>query len=200
MISNRHMLLSLMLLMACSGCLKRSKYEDNMHKELDVNESFCSAFDEDLGEFASTELGLQHVAHAQEDRAFISEAENADGFKTVYFDFNSAAIAKDQREALEHNIELAKVYLQEDSEYRPTVVVEGHACSSKGQSWYNELISKKRAAAVCDAFVKAGVPADCIKVVARGEKVPAVVDGESVSGDKLAQAPNRRCEIKVIYA
>jgi outer membrane protein OmpA-like peptidoglycan-associated protein len=194
------MLLSLVLLMACSGCLKRAKHEDNMHKELDVNESFCSAFDEESGEFASTELDVQHVVCAQEDRAFSCESENSDGFKTVYFDFNSAAIAKDQKEALEYNIELAKAYLQEDSEYQPTIVVEGHACHSKGQSWYNDLISKKRAAAVCDAFVKAGVPADCIKVVARGAQVPAIVDGESVSGDKLAQAPNRRCEIKVIYA
>lgn len=200
MISNRHMLLSLVLLMACSGCLKRAKHEDNMHKELDVNESFCSAFDEDLGEFASTELDARGTVCAQEDRAFICEAENTDGFKTVYFDFNSAAIAKDQKEALDYNIELAKVYLQEDSEYKPTIVIEGHACHSKGQAWYNDQISKKRAAAVCDAFVKAGVPTDCVKVVARGAQVPAIVDGESVSGDKLAQAPNRRCEIKVIYA
>ncbi len=199
MISNRHMLLSMVLLMACSGCLKRSHHDD-MHKELDVNESFCSAFDEELGEFASTELAGQHVAYAKDDRPAVSEVENEDGFKTVYFDFNSAAISKDQQEALAYNIELAKAYLQEDAEYQPTIVVEGHACSSKGQSWYNELISKKRAAAVCDAFVKAGISADSIKVVARGAQAPAVVDGEVVSGDTLAQAPNRRCEIKLIYA
>lgn len=204
MVSNRHLLLSLVLVLACAGCMKNRKHDNNMQKEVDIpltDESFCSTFDEDLGEFASTELDVRNVASSgDQDFVWAENMENADGFKTVYFGFNSATISKEQREALDHNIELAKACLEENTEYRPTIVIEGHACHSKGQAWYNENISQRRAKAVCNELVKAGIPQDCIKVVARGAQVPAVVQGEAVTGDTLAQAPNRRCEVRVVYA
>lgn len=206
MIHTKHMLFSLALLLFCAGCGKRGANNNNMKQEVDIpmtDESFCSLFDGDLDEF-TTELDVSDVASRQDggiyDFTWVEDAENADGFKTVCFGFDRHGMADDQRAALEHNVELVKARLAEDSDYKPTIVVEGHACHSAGQQWYNMLISERRAKLVCDELVRAGIPANCIKVVGRGAEVPAMMEGEMVTGDRMAQAPNRRCEMRVIYA
>ncbi len=206
MTHTKHMLFSLALLLFCAGCGKRRVNNNNMKQEVDIpmtDESFCSLFDGDLDEF-TTELDVSEVASRENDElhnfTWVEDAENEDGFKTVCFGFDRHGIADDQRAALEYNVELVKARLAEDSDYKATIVVEGHSCHSAGQQWYNMLISERRAKCVSDELVKAGIPADCIKVVGRGAEVPAMMEGEMVTGDRMAQAPNRRCEMRVIYA
>lgn len=205
MIYNKHVLLSLVLLLICAGCGKRGA-NNNMKQEVDIpmtDESFCSLFDGDLDEFA-TELDVSEVASRENDAlhdfTWVEESENADGFKTVFFGFDRYGVADDQREALDYNIALVKARLAEDSDYKPTIAIHGYACHSAGQQWYNMLISERRAKRMCDELVKAGIPEDCFKVVGFGAEVPMMIDGEMVTGDRLEQAPNRRCEMRVIYA
>ena len=206
MIHNKHMLLSLILLLVCAGCGKRRANNNDMKQEVDIpmtDESFCSLFDGELDEF-TTELDVSVVASRENDTlhdfTWVEEAENPDGFKTVFFGFDRHGIAEDQRASLDHNIELVKARLAEDSDYKPTIVIEGNACHSAGQQWYNMLISERRAKCVCNELVKAGIPEECIKVVGRGAEIPMMINGEIVSGDRMEQAPNRRCEMRVIYA
>ena len=205
MIQNKHMLLSLALLLVCAGCGKRGANNNDVKQEVDIpmtDESFCSLFDGDLDEF-TTELDVSEVASRDNDGGdftWVEDTENADGFKTVCFGFDRHGVADDQRAALDHNVELVKARLAEDSEYRPTVIIEGHACHSRGQPWYNMLISEQRAKCICDELVKAGIPQDYLKVVGRGSEAPMMIDGEMITGDRMEQAANRRCEMRVIYA
>ncbi len=204
---NKHMLLSLALLLVCAGCGRRGANNNDAKREVDIpmtDESFCSLFDGDLDEF-TTELDVGAVASRDNDGGvydftWVEDTENADGFKTVFFSFDRHGIAEDQRASLDHNVELVKARLAEDSEYKPTIVIEAHSCHSAGQPWYNMLISERRAKRVCDELVKAGIPEDCLKVVGRGAEMPAMMNGEMVTGDRMDQAANRRCEMRVIYA
>jgi outer membrane protein OmpA-like peptidoglycan-associated protein len=208
MVQNKHMLLSLVLLVACAGCKREASNKHDMKREIDVpmaDESFCSNFDTELNEF-STELDAHELASKDSDRssrdfALAQGVENEDGFKPIYFCYDSHDITEDQREALAYNIELAKARFAENCDYEPTIVVEGNSCSSStGPNWYNEQVAEQRAEAVRDELVKAGIPVESIKVVNRGADAPAMLDGEVVMGDRMQQAPNRRCEMKVIYA
>ena len=55
----------------------------------------------------------------------------------------------------------------------PTIVIEGHSCHSAGSKTYNMVLSERRAKAVSDRLVAAGIPADKIKIVSRGQECPA---------------------------
>lgn len=198
----------LVLLALCAGCGKKNRmHQRDMRQEIDIpltDDSFCSLFDDNLGEF-STELDVSEVIGNAElaelqDYTWVQDTQNEDGFMNIQFGYDSHALNSDQAKALKHNIELAKARLAEDSDYKPTLVIEGHACHAAGQPYYNMFISERRAERMCQALVQAGVPADAIRVVGRGDQMPMIIDGEMVTGDKVAQAPNRRCEMRVIYA
>jgi len=51
-----------------------------------------------------------------------------------------------------------------------------------------------------DRLVAAGVARNSVKIVGRGQEVPAVVSGKIVTGSRDQQALNRRDEIRVIVA
>ena len=210
MIKSTPMLLSLATLLALSGCGPKRVCDecDEVCQEVDIplsDESFRSFFDDQTEEFdADTEVEWGQVREdappAGADFTWVQDIENADGFKTVYFDFDSSKVSSEQEAVVAYNIELAKAKLAECPDYRPTIVVEGHACHSAGKPWYNLTKSEDRAKMLRDRFVEAGIPAECIKIVGRGDQMPAVVDGIEVNGDRVAQAPNRRDEIRAIYA
>ncbi len=63
---------------------------------------------------------------------------------------------------------------------------------------YNRILSEKRAKALKDQAVAAGVPASKIKIVGRGFDAPEIVNGKPVTGDKDQQWLNRRDEIQVV--
>jgi outer membrane protein OmpA-like peptidoglycan-associated protein len=203
MLNNKFTLLSFALLLALSGCGRQCNDCDPC-SEVDVPMSdvqFHSMFDEGLEEFdVATEVEIDGVSCDLHDFAWVEDTENADGFKNVCFSFDGDDVREDQADALAHNINLAKSRLHDDSDYQATIVVEGHACHSAGRPAYNMAKSESRAKAVYERCVEAGIPADCIKVVGRGQEVPAIIDGVEVTGDRVAQAPNRRCEMRVIYA
>ncbi|MBK7673938.1 MAG: OmpA family protein [Candidatus Accumulibacter sp.] len=70
-------------------------------------------------------------------------------------------------------------------------VVIGHT-DRMGSAADNMRLSLRRAAAVRELLVSAGVPREAISVVGRGELDPAVI-----TGDEVAEPLNRRVEVKL---
>jgi outer membrane protein OmpA-like peptidoglycan-associated protein len=122
-----------------------------------------------------------------------------DEFKNVYYQFNHYGISPQQQKAVDHNIEQVKQLLADlNTQAKPVIVLEGHACQ-EGAPAYNVALSEKRAKSVADLFVAAGVDKNIIKVVGRGQEVPAIINGKVVNGSREDRAPNRRVEVRVIY-
>lgn len=180
-------------------------------------ENIKSLFDEDISEFtlvdedsignddiAGTDIHCDAEAIALNDEDDFSwvEDNNDTDLKVVYFDFNKYSLRADQEEALNENVKHIKNAIQEaeKAEQKYSVVIEGHACSSAGSRVYNLALSEKRAKSVVERLVASGIPENCIKVVGRGQEVPAIVDGEPVMGDRDQQWPNRRDEIRFACA
>lgn len=104
----------------------------------------------------------------------------------VLFAFDSSAIKQDAEHQL-HNL----IY-EIERRTVPHVEIEGHADSS-GPDAYNLDLSRRRADAVKDWFVRAGAPnAIRYRVVAKGEREP-VADNRTREG----RARNRRVEIVI---
>jgi peptidoglycan-associated lipoprotein len=83
----------------------------------------------------------------------------------VHFAYNQTAISKKDRAALNA---LANK-LKEDPKRK--VLAEGH-CDSRGTAKYNMVLGERRATAVKDYLVKAGVADSQIEVVSYGKERP----------------------------
>jgi len=116
--------------------------------------------------------------------------QSADGGRllgeTVYFGDDEDVLDAD---ALAVVAQVAR-YLNERPELN-RVIVEGH---TDKRAWgpYNEGLSERRSQAVTEALIAAGVAADRLVIVGRGEKMPAV-EGSSAE----AMAKNRRVQFIV---
>ena len=208
---------TLVLLLSVAGCGSRKKLEQvpvqkEVLTEVDVQASrdqVRNFFDEDVADFTfddQTSVDTEQATLSEQlfDESDWKEVAQEEIFKTVYFDFDSDRIRPDQEEVLEHDISLAmeRIRKHEESGNKSpiTIVVEGHSCHSAGSSVYNLALSERRAKKLKDRMVMAGIPQEYIKIVGRGKEIPAVVDGSPVHGDRAAQWPNRRDEIRVIHA
>ncbi|MFC1842420.1 OmpA family protein [Candidatus Dependentiae bacterium] len=135
-----------------------------------------------------------------EDFSWVQEVEHADEtFKKCHFEFDKYDVKEDQEKKIEENIKLAKKMVDEGA--NPTIVIDGHSCHSCGSQTYNLVLSEKRAKAIADRFVAAGIPSDSIKIVPRGSEVPEKDEfGSDITGSKYDQWPNRRSEVRVVYS
>jgi OOP family OmpA-OmpF porin len=106
---------------------------------------------------------------------------------TALFDFDKAVL-KDQGKAELRNM---AEYIQGKGITVKDIDVVGHT-DSMGSEEYNQGLSERRAMAVNDFLVSAGVPADIIDVSGRGESEP-VASNDTEEG----RAKNRRVEIHV---
>ncbi len=70
------------------------------------------------------------------------------------------------------------------------IVVRGHADRSGGDE-YNMALSERRAEVVAEALVAAGIPADAVRTMGRGESDLAVV-----TEDGVAMRQNRRAAVQ----
>lgn len=100
---------------------------------------------------------------------------------TVYFALDSYALDDAARGALDRNAKLLR-----DNAW--TVTIGGH-CDERGTVEYNQALGERRASAVRDYLVAAGVPEARLKVVSYGKEMP-VDEGH----DDAAWAKNRRAE------
>jgi peptidoglycan-associated lipoprotein len=104
----------------------------------------------------------------------------ASPLQDVFFEFDKATVRDDQKEALNQNL----AWLKRNSQSK--ITVEGH-CDERGATEYNLALGERRAKAVKDYLVAAGVPADRLATVSYGEERPFVL-----GHDESAWKWNRR--------
>ena len=110
------------------------------------------------------------------------------GEEALRFEFDSPRIRDQDRELLSR---IAGVLLSSHG-YR--LYVDGHT-DDQGPATYNKDLSQRRAAAVRDYFVQAGIPKDVIEARGFGESTPRV-EGAT----QEARRANRRVEIGLVDA
>ncbi len=101
----------------------------------------------------------------------------------VYFDFDKAELSEATKAVLETASSAA--WKLEGM----TVTVSGHT-DLAGTADYNMELSKRRAMAVSEALINAGVASAAVKAEAFGQTLPAII-----TADGVAEAGNRRVEI-----
>lgn len=220
-------ILLLALLIAVPGCRKKGatakKKSSDVHSQVDMPVSGANEFevaDESVRSFFEDgdmadidDMQDEFVALAPQDAGMAVDAqhdkhdfawvqENDADVQPVLFDFDKYSVRADQAPVVKKDIAYAQKTLASESVdgAQPVVVIEGHACHSAGSDVYNLALSEKRAKVVADRFVGAGVSRENIKVVGRGNHVPAVINGKEVTGGRAQQAPNRRVEVHAIYS
>jgi peptidoglycan-associated lipoprotein len=104
----------------------------------------------------------------------------ASPLKDVFFDFDKSNIRDDQKAALNDNVGWLKANSQ------AKITIEGH-CDERGTAEYNLGLGERRAKAVKDYLVAAGVAADRAATISYGKERPFVL-----GHDESAWKWNRR--------
>jgi len=222
-------LLALVILLGLPGCCgnkKKTVKQDNssrieenvdMFSSVDMDDSLddFDAEDDNIRTFFNFDDETEEFIPADENTMYSSfdtdvedldnqayswiDMQTDDELKPLYFAFNHYGLNEEQKNTVAYDIEQLKQLIADSgSDAQPTIVVEGHACQ-EGAPAYNIALSEKRAKTVADMLVDAGIDKDTIKVVGRGQEVPAVINGHIVDGSREQRAPNRRVELRVIY-
>lgn len=100
--------------------------------------------------------------------------------KDVFFDFDKSNIRDDQKGALGENVSWLK------SNPSAKITLEGH-CDERGTAEYNLGLGERRAKAVKDYLIAAGIPADRVSTISYGKERPFVL-----GHDESAWKWNRR--------
>jgi len=103
------------------------------------------------------------------------------------FEFNKAELRPQDKELLSR---IAGILL---TSHDYTISVNGHT-DDVGSDDYNQKLSERRAQAVRDYLVKAGVTADILSVEGHGKSMPLVKGNTDV-----ARAKNRRVELGIVH-
>ena len=111
------------------------------------------------------------------------EALQAD---TLYFDFDSSVVKPSQ----ESKVAAVAEYLKGNA--AAAVKVEGH-CDERGTEEYNRALGTRRALAVREALVRAGIDPTRVDTISFGKDRPAVP-----GHDEAAWSKNRRAEFVVL--
>ena len=114
-----------------------------------------------------------------------SDSNKAGALKTVYFDFNSAGLSADTKEALNNNAQFLK------SNASVKVQVEGHT-DERGGVQFNLSLGEKRAKAVREYLVGQGVQVARIATISLGKEKPV-----SFGHDEESWSKNRRANFVV---
>lgn len=114
-----------------------------------------------------------------------SDTNKAGALKTVYFDFNSAGLSNDTKDALNNNAQ----FLKSNSSVK--VQVEGH-CDERGGVQFNLALGEKRAKSVREYLVGQGIEAARISTISLGKEKPV-----SFGHDEESWAKNRRANFVV---
>jgi len=108
------------------------------------------------------------------------------GSDHLKFEFDKAELRPEDRELLSR---IAGIIL---TSHDYTISVNGHT-DDVGTDAYNQKLSERRAEAVRDYLVKAGLPAEIMSVEGHGKTLP-LVSGNS----EAARAKNRRVELGIV--
>ena len=107
--------------------------------------------------------------------------------QTVYFDFDRANVKSGEASKVD---EVANRFKAEDP--GTDLLVEGH-CDERGTEEYNRSLGERRALAIRELLVAAGVPADRIHTVSFGKDKPADPEHNDAAWSK-----NRRGEFILV--
>ena len=114
-----------------------------------------------------------------------SDSNKAGALKTVYFDFNSAGLSNDTKDALNNNAQFLKTNVA------VKVQVEGHT-DERGGVQFNLSLGEKRAKAVREYLVGQGIQASRIATISLGKEKPV-----SFGHDEESWSKNRRANFVV---
>ncbi|MGZ3789241.1 MAG: peptidoglycan-associated lipoprotein Pal [Bacteriovorax sp.] len=115
-----------------------------------------------------------------------SDSNKAGALKTVYFDFNSAGLSSETKDALNNNAQFMK------SNPTVKVQVEGH-CDERGSVQFNLALGEKRAKGVREYLVGQGVEGSRITTISLGKEKPVAFGHDEESWSK-----NRRANFVVV--
>jgi len=132
------------------------------------------------GETPVTRPAAPAEAPAKPAAAGPAAAPAASPLKDVFFDYDKAAVKDDQKAALNDDIAWLK------GNAKAKVLIEGH-CDERGTAEYNLGLGERRAKAVKDYLIAAGIPADRISTISYGKERPFVL-----GHDESAWKWNRR--------
>ncbi len=119
-------------------------------------------------------------------RAVSAQAgSEASPLKDVFFGYDTAAVRDDQQAALNDDVR----WLKANSGAK--VRIEGH-CDERGTAEYNLGLGERRAAAVKNYLISAGIPAARISTVSYGKERPFVA-----GHDETAWQQNRRAHLEI---
>jgi peptidoglycan-associated lipoprotein len=114
-----------------------------------------------------------------------SDSNKAGALKTVYFDFNSAGLSSETKEALSNNAQFLK------TNTTVKVQVEGHA-DERGGVQFNLALGEKRAKGVKEYLIGQGVEAGRISTISFGKEKPV-----SFGHDEESWSKNRRANFVI---
>jgi peptidoglycan-associated lipoprotein len=114
-----------------------------------------------------------------------SDSNKAGSLKTVYFDFNSAALSNDTKDALNNNVK----FLKENPSVK--IQVEGH-CDERGSVQFNLALGEKRAKGVKEYLAAQGIEGSRVTTVSLGKEKPV-----SFGHDEESWSKNRRANFVI---
>jgi peptidoglycan-associated lipoprotein len=114
-----------------------------------------------------------------------SDSNRAGALKTVYFDFNSAGLSAETKDALNNNAQFMK------SNTSVKVQVEGHS-DERGGVQFNLSLGEKRAKTVREYLIGQGILAARIATISLGKEKPV-----SFGHDEESWSKNRRANFVV---
>ena len=114
-----------------------------------------------------------------------SDSNKAGALKTVYFDFNSAGLSSETKDALNNNAQFLK------SNASVKVQVEGHT-DERGGVQFNLSLGEKRAKTVRDYLVAQGIEGSRVATISLGKEKPV-----SFGHDEESWSKNRRANFVV---
>lgn len=119
-------------------------------------------------------------ANMRQDRTALAD-------QTVHFAFDSAAVLSKE----ESKLVIVSEKLKSDANVK--LLIEGH-CDERGTEEYNRSLGERRALALREALVRAGVDANRIRTISYGKDKPA-----DSGHDESAWSKNRRGEFVLCY-
>jgi len=119
-------------------------------------------------------------ANCDQDRAALAD-------QTVHFAFDSAAVLSKEQDKIVIVSEKLK------SDPAALLLIEGH-CDERGTEEYNRSLGERRALALREALVNAGIDAQRIRTISYGKDKPA-----DPGHDESAWAKNRRGEFVLCH-
>jgi peptidoglycan-associated lipoprotein len=131
-------------------------------------------------ELHPTAMGAGHVGWNANTEALKAE--------TVYFDYDSATVKASEQS------KVASVASYLKSNGSAAVRVEGNA-DERGTEEYNRALGERRALAIREALIQAGIAADRVDTLSNGEDKPAEAGHNAAAWDK-----NRRGDFIVLTA